>query len=391
MPYEIQQQNGKHCVFKQGGELIKCHDTEQEAKDHMAALYANVSEAKAVKFVEGTEDEIEGLLLPWGGIHNGKDLDGEYFSAKTNFCLEWFPEPATRPLLYDHGLDPDAGPTVVGRIKSIEIKADTGGWMQAQLDKQSKYFAAIKEMVERGKLYLSSGAMAHLVQRGAKGELLRWPVVEGSLTPTPANLLATVGYPEVAKHFKAIDVDLPESIGEIKLASTDMPDMGDDQKPRMVQKKPALTRARMREMAGEMGVKMTDEEMDAMMDEGMTEDEAKKRMEKMGKKSTDLLDLIETTEFANVPLADQVEGLNIIAASLFERTKDLNQRRVKEGRVLSGTNRKRLRESIAAMRTCMDEMHAWLDSTEPAPEGKTVDVWRLRVQAKALEINLLNA
>ncbi len=405
------------------------------------------NDAKAVKFVDGSQSEVTGLLAPYGGLFNGRDLDGQFFSKNTDFCLSWFE--GDRPLLYHHGLDADAGVSVIGRIKSVS-QDDIGLWMRAQLDESNKYFNAIQQLIKQGKLFLSSGAMSHLVQvNGKSGEILRWPLVEGSTTPTPSNLLAHVDLATAEKRFKAIDTALPESL---KLSSADMPE--DEEMPsRMVQKKPAkmmMTKPQMRklakEMAQDMGVEMSSDEMDAMMDKmpaemdeatakeklrgmmgkkksvkmsmtmgrrmmgemaeqmgmpmsesdmdrmmgqmgdmsEMDEDQAKDKMRAMLRremnKSANLLDLIETTEFSNVPLADQAEGLNIIAASLFERTKDLNQRRVKEGRVLSTVNRKRLRESIAAMRAAMDETCTWLDSTEPTPEGKSADVRRLRTE-----------
>ncbi len=56
MPYRIihDKENNRYCVHKENadgtpGAKIKCHATEQETKDHMAALYANVGDAmKAV-------------------------------------------------------------------------------------------------------------------------------------------------------------------------------------------------------------------------------------------------------------------------------------------------------------------------------------------------------
>ena len=46
MPWEIMKQGDKHCVVKKGGgKVVKCHMTEKDAQDHMAALYANVEDA----------------------------------------------------------------------------------------------------------------------------------------------------------------------------------------------------------------------------------------------------------------------------------------------------------------------------------------------------------
>ena len=57
----------------------------------------------AVKFVDGSDDTIDILAIPFSGPIAGKDTDGEFFSERTDLCLDWFP--TERPLLYDHGTD----------------------------------------------------------------------------------------------------------------------------------------------------------------------------------------------------------------------------------------------------------------------------------------------
>lgn len=158
----------------------------------------------AVKMAEGADDILEGLGIPYGGPHNGKDIEGEAFTKSTDLCTDWF-GPGERPLLYHHGLDNDAGTSVVGRVADYKA-TDKGVWTKVQLDRQSDYFDAIKELVDQGKLFFSSGAMAHLVRRKKSGEITRWPWVELSLTPTPANLLAEVDFETAEKHFDAAGV-----------------------------------------------------------------------------------------------------------------------------------------------------------------------------------------
>lgn len=138
----------------------------------------------AVKFVKGSELSIEGLGIPYGGPFGGKDLDGEFFTKDTDFCFDWFPE---RPTIYDHGLDGDMQTTVVGKVTKHE-PVDDGIWTRAQLNKNHRYLTAVQELVQQGALSFSSGAMPHLVQKDVKtGEITRWPWIELSLTPTPAN------------------------------------------------------------------------------------------------------------------------------------------------------------------------------------------------------------
>jgi hypothetical protein len=158
----------------------------------------------AVKLVGETDDAwiIEGLILPYGGPLYGQDLTGTHFTKATDFCLEWFPETTGRPGLYAHGFDATVKASVVGR----EVKNwadDKGRWLQAQIDKAHEYAAEIKEMVDQGLLSMSSGAVDHLVQVATKsGEIVRWPWVEWSLVPNPANPEAIV-YP--VKSAEALD------------------------------------------------------------------------------------------------------------------------------------------------------------------------------------------
>ena len=129
---------------------------------------------------------IEGYGVPFGGPIKGRDLHGQYFSKKTDFALDLIPD-GQRPLLYQHGLDSAVDTAVIGRwgVKRID---DGGVWVRAQLDARSEYINEIKELVDNDALGFSSGTMGHLVKVAPKtGEILKWALVELSLTPNPAN------------------------------------------------------------------------------------------------------------------------------------------------------------------------------------------------------------
>ena len=135
--------------------------------------------------------EVRGLGIPFGGPINGKDLHGQFFSAKTDFAWDLIPDGA-RPLLYQHGLDDTVKTEVVGRwgVEKVDSK---GVWVRAQLSARSSYLNEIKELLTEDALGLSSATMGHLVKVNQKnGEILTWPVVELSLTPNPANPTAYV-------------------------------------------------------------------------------------------------------------------------------------------------------------------------------------------------------
>lgn len=148
---------------------------------------------------------IEGLAIPFGG----RDLEGETFTKSTDFCLDWFD---TRPLLYHHGEDEAIKSAVVGRVAGFEI-TDEGIWAKAQLDKHNRYRKVIEGLVAEGALSFSSGAMPNLVlPRKKGGEITRWPWVELSLTPTPANpnaVVYAVKSSDLIAHLSALEGDSP--------------------------------------------------------------------------------------------------------------------------------------------------------------------------------------
>jgi hypothetical protein len=166
---------------------------------------------EALRIAADDDTRLEGWLVPFRGhLAGDKDSYQTRFTAQTEYALDWFP--AGRPLLYSHGIDPDTGITPVGRIDSLEIR-DAGIWMQAQLDKQNEYFDAIRKMVKDGKLFLSSGSVEHLVQVDARsGDMIRWPIVEGSLTTVPANLYATVAARSAQEHYEAAGLPVDDAI-----------------------------------------------------------------------------------------------------------------------------------------------------------------------------------
>lgn len=70
--------------------------------------------------------ELDVLYLPYGGPKDGKDAQGEYFSAKTNEHADKFPNPA---IFYYHGYTPDGkpqgAPEVIGKaLKRWADQAD---------------------------------------------------------------------------------------------------------------------------------------------------------------------------------------------------------------------------------------------------------------------------
>lgn len=130
------------------------------------------------------ESRLGGYLVVFGDTKQ-RDLDGEYFTSETEFNLDWFSE---RPALFHHGQKSrrvDAIKSAIGKIDKIEPD-DVGLWAEAVLDERNEYVGQVKKLVQRGALNWSSGAVSHLSDVAPDGRIKRWTIVEGSLTPTPA-------------------------------------------------------------------------------------------------------------------------------------------------------------------------------------------------------------
>ncbi len=209
--HEVQLESGErqtaiNKIRKRIGELNISDDQKQHLRDRLDALRSigieylaevlsvNVETARkaledilsrapsptAVKALNNS-GRVGGYLVVWGNPSQ-KDLQGEYFTPETELGLDWYDQ---RPALYHHGLDGTMQATPIGVID--KVKADqTGVWAEAQLNLRNKYVQAVLNLINQGILAWSSGSLPHLVQTAPDGQIKRWPIVEGSMTPTPA-------------------------------------------------------------------------------------------------------------------------------------------------------------------------------------------------------------
>jgi hypothetical protein len=179
-------------------------DTDNETK-----LPDEVPVERAVKFIG--KDTVEGPIF----LFNSRDTDGEFFTPDTDFCLEWFGK-SGRPTLYEHGLDDTLKTDVVGRQVDYEVRAEAI-WAQSELSRHARYRKAVDSLIERGVLGYSGGAMQHLASKNRKsGAITRFPWVEASLTPTPAepgNLgLYYLKSADAVAHLEAVDIAIPDPL-----------------------------------------------------------------------------------------------------------------------------------------------------------------------------------
>ena len=154
-----------------------------------------------VKAVTDTTVTVAG----YGVIFGGADLEGETFAPETDYMLDLAP---VKLVFYDHTLGDVKH--AIGKTTIVEAD-DFGLWVEAELDRNKSYVAAVVSLVERGALGWSSGSVGHLTRRNGKS-ITQWPIVELSLTPTPAEP-RTLGV-EILKSLAAVDASyralLPE-------------------------------------------------------------------------------------------------------------------------------------------------------------------------------------
>ena len=206
MPFIIRKSGDQWCCYTRGedgepkGDAHGCHPTEAQAKRQLAALYANVPEARkeggplpmrdymitfgaAVKAMGN--GRVGGYLVQYGSEAT-KDAENEWFTADTDFDTEF---PTRASIYYNHGLDPVIGRRRLGH--GALKQDDLGVWVEAELDLADKYQAAMYRMAERGNLGWSSGSLSHITdppRESPGGPIKSWPLGhDASLTPMPAD------------------------------------------------------------------------------------------------------------------------------------------------------------------------------------------------------------
>ena len=150
------------------------------------------------------------LSIPYGGPFGGKDLDDEFFSPRTDIKPDWFDR---RPLVWHHNLDQTmkADP-VIGTADDLD-QEDDGWWTTVWLDRSHRYHEEISKLLASGKIYGSSGSLPNFVRTDRKtGEILVWPFIEQTLTPTPSNIYSRVVPAKAVAHFDEANIGLSPAL-----------------------------------------------------------------------------------------------------------------------------------------------------------------------------------
>jgi hypothetical protein len=142
-------------------------------------------EGDAVKALDG--GRVGGLAIRFGS-EDEPDLSHmrDYFTKSTSFWLDAWDK---RPMLYHHALEENTADDPVIGVWTKATVTDEGVWLEGELSKSFKYQTAIKELIRRGALRISTDSAPHLVRRETKNgahEVTRWPIICASLTPSAA-------------------------------------------------------------------------------------------------------------------------------------------------------------------------------------------------------------
>lgn len=158
--------------------------------------------------------ELDVLAVPFGGPNQGRDSDGERFTAQTDTMREQFP---SVPVFHYHGMDgeqnPVADPEPIG-VAKYDHTDTQGHWYRVVLDKASAIAKKLWDAARAGTARASSGAISHLVRKMADGTITKWPLAELSLMDAAAGMLPANAYavalPVAKSHYKAAGMSMPQ-------------------------------------------------------------------------------------------------------------------------------------------------------------------------------------
>lgn len=161
----------------------------------MAALYA----AEARRPLKATlldDDAFRLLAIPFGGpipsphSARGVDLDGEWFSERTDIRPDWL---RARAVDWHHGADRTLRREVIGKAVDPVMEED-GWWVTVWLEHGQRRLDLIRKLAERGAaIFGSSESVAGLVRRDkASGEILQWPYWRQTLSTSPQNTYSVI-------------------------------------------------------------------------------------------------------------------------------------------------------------------------------------------------------
>jgi hypothetical protein len=136
------------------------------------------------------DDAFKLLAIPFDGpipskaSPRGVDLDGEWFSDRTDIKPAWFD---TRLVDWHHGVDGKLGRTILGKAQNLREDED-GWWVDVWLKHGERRVDLIRRLADKGaQLFGSSESVQGLTEKASTGEILQWPYVRQTLSTSPQN------------------------------------------------------------------------------------------------------------------------------------------------------------------------------------------------------------
>ena len=105
-------------------------------------------------------------------------------------------------ILYHHGLTKAFDNDKIAQPVKAQVD-DVGIWLEGELDRSKKYWEKIRDNIKKGIYYYSGGTAEHLIRYGEDGVIKSFPIIEWSLTTTPAEWRLGA-----SQFYKSIGIDL---------------------------------------------------------------------------------------------------------------------------------------------------------------------------------------
>jgi hypothetical protein len=143
-----------------------------------------------LKAISKTDNELR--VGNYIALFGGKDLEGEYFTPKTDFESS-YTKTGVLYVDWEHGLGKEVdgktapGPDdVLGYVDWKTAKPDGMGlWVERVLDRRNQYMKYLEVLIEHGMVGNSSATTASGAEVTKSGEITRWPLERDTFTVMP--------------------------------------------------------------------------------------------------------------------------------------------------------------------------------------------------------------
>lgn len=226
-----------HIIAKHEGKFYKVPFSTDAEGEITFGEPEEVEKIERYVAVKAIEEDGDWIIEAWGAPPGGPDdmdADEEWFTLKTDFGWDMLP---TRFATFHHGLTED-DPQSIGEELSVEMRAK-GPWVRILLDKTKELAKKAWDLALKNALFISSGAISHLTRKLPSGEIIKWPIAEWAMTPSPKNKHAVAfaaakalfeeGGIELTEYFNIKSIPLPdlketEAKAGVELADTHGPE-----------------------------------------------------------------------------------------------------------------------------------------------------------------------